>query len=390
MSHHLDDIAHHPTSLGLCAAIISEVFRIGVYDTRNNEFKLKYLGIDNEYREKLKSFLAAIVVAGLISWILNIVDNKYHDKIEKTLPKPLAILVQHLTDTPIVLVILTHLRRIIENWIGHLISDVDGSNSTPGAGMGIPGFFVSVLNELSMVPPLSMTSLHSVIEDLFVNKRVDFRKEMTIYQFAGKQSLPVLLGDVFVRSFYFIRYLVEELKIKNYTLSAVDWKKIIPFNNRTILRMMTIESGTFTSVDLADAAIRSAIVNGGNVYNPKLYLDFALRVNIVGIGRFAIALGSDIHMGYQKGRSEQERINTYNQLLYNYNAKVFFLQSGNWLLADQTEQLMKNAMVIGVSSYYSYMGKIKNIKGYINSVDSEISSAAANNPEMSDWVSNLF
>ena len=59
--------------------------------------------------------------------------------------------------------------------------------------------------------------------------------------------------------------------------------------------MLTIATGTFTAIDLADAAIRSAIKSGGE---PMTFLkNFVLLVNFVGVGRFAIAIGQDTLMG---------------------------------------------------------------------------------------------
>ena len=60
--------------------------------------------------------------------------------------------------------------------------------------------------------------------------------------------------------------------------------------------MLTIATGTFIAVDLFDAGVRSAIKTGGAI-NPAFWGSFVLRVNFVGIGRFAIACYSDIKNG---------------------------------------------------------------------------------------------
>jgi hypothetical protein len=70
--------------------------------------------------------------------------------------------------------------------------------------------------------------------------------------------------------------------------------------------MITIASGTFTIVDLADAAIRSAL-QGSTPADPKFWATFVLRVNFVGVGRFAIALFTDIRMGVQRQKSIKKR-----------------------------------------------------------------------------------
>ena len=63
-------------------------------------------------------------------------------------------------------------------------------------------------------------------------------------------------------------------------------KKSEPFSNPTVKRMLTVAHGTFCLVDVGDAVGRAA-VSGGGSFN---VVEFVLRLNIVGVGRFAISL----------------------------------------------------------------------------------------------------
>ena len=58
--------------------------------------------------------------------------------------------------------------------------------------------------------------------------------------------------------------------------------------------MLTISTGVMEVIDLADAAVRS----GGNIGM------FVLRVNYVGVVRFAVAGSTDWMMGVRKARLE--------------------------------------------------------------------------------------
>jgi hypothetical protein len=113
------------------------------------------------------------------------------------------------------------------------------------------------------------------------------------------------LNEVIVRSFYFIRRLVVEIREKK-EFGKIEWKNTLPFKNRTIIRMLTIATGTFTLVDLADAAIRGAIKSGGNA--ALFAKEFILRVNFVGVGRFAVAVVTDMAMGVKRSRRRNERM----------------------------------------------------------------------------------
>jgi hypothetical protein len=164
------------------------------------------------------------------------------------------------------------------------------------------------------------------------------RAELAIVEYFGKQSVPVIINECLVRTFYFVSHLIEEKSLHS-SWQDVNWHNTIPWSNRTITRMITISSGTFTAVDLADAAIRSAFKNG-TPQNPKFWADFVLRVNIVGIGRFSIAVVDDVRMGMKRSRARNERIALMNQQIHLYNSKVFYRQCGMWEEAETAAQMI--------------------------------------------------
>lgn len=361
-SHHLDDLAHHPTPFGLIAACLSVFIRTGVFVDKNGKWHIKFIKFTSEEgKEQWKQLVIPIIIAGLITWILNLVHSKYKDEIDKKWPKPLAKLVSLLVKCPLAITVLTSIVKVSQNWIGHLMSDMDGSSSTPGQGMGIPGFFVSILKEVSNIPPLNLTGLPKVIDEIYTRDRFDMRAESAVLSIAGKQAIPVVLGDTLVRGFYFIRHLILELRDKH-DFKNVTWKNVIPFNNRTIVRMMTIESGTFTVCDIADAAIRTAIKNG-TPQNPKFWSDLVLSVNFVGIGRFAIAVGTDVKMGVDRMHGRQELLMLQNKYLILENAKIFYKQEDEWIQAEEAVKSMTDLdkaayeQVVFYITYYHQLEK---------------------------------
>ena len=140
-----------------------------------------------------------------------------------------------------------------------------------------------------------------------------------------------------MRTFYFVRRLIQECREHEGDWKAVNWKNVIPFRNRTIARMMTIESGTFTAVDLADATIRSAIEEG-NPLNPAFWAKFILKVNFVGVGRFVIAVATDVGMGLKRQRLIKERMQYRSEDGMLQVAKLFYMQEGMWIEATDTEK----------------------------------------------------
>ena len=94
-----------------------------------------------------------------------------------------------------------------------------------------------------------------------------------------------------VRLCYFITHLAAELRSHG-GIKGLDWDKVLPFGNRTIDRMMTVSTMTFTIADTTDAAVRAAIESGGNwtVFAGK----FVTRFNYIGAGRATLAIVKEI------------------------------------------------------------------------------------------------
>lgn len=318
--HHIDDFAHHPTLLGLVAALISEFFRLCIFVDENGKWIFRLAKID---KKELIKLWAPIVISALSLWLANLAED-HIEECGKDIPKPIEKLVNLIASSPAVIRIL----RSVHNWVGHLISDMDGSKSSAGGGMGIPGIFLSLLKELSSIPPLNLTPLPEFVDQLFENG-FDLREELAVAHELGRQAIPVMINEFVVRFFYFVRHLVAEIKAHDGDLKLIEWKNTIPFGNRTVERMMTIASGTFTAVDMAFAAIESV---DDAALGPAAFLkSFALNVNFVGIGRFAVAVITDLKMGAQKKRLENERILIYDQLLHLSNAKLSFVQAEMWI-----------------------------------------------------------
>lgn len=248
------------------------------------------------------------------------------------------------------------------NWIFHMVSDMAGSYGTiveGKVGTGIPGPLGSLIKEASALPFFTKVDEQGRKEfSVYVSKlfngtllgehdangkiveplRFDLRTEIGSLEQLGKQAIPVLINECIVRSFYFIRRLINEIKklhsIRDW--KQINWKNTLPMKNRTVIRMLTISTGTFMAVDMADSAIRGAIASGGVV--PAFFTQFVLRVNFIGVGRFAIAVKSDVKMGKERNIAERERIAVYDALLSLTNAKLYYRQVE---LLEETRQVVE-------------------------------------------------
>lgn len=287
-SHHLDDLAHHPTPIGLFFSILTQFTKTGYF--QNGEGSFLPISVDEKGLELIGEDIPTKIFCGTV------------------------------------------------NWFFHLVSDMSGSNKTAGVGMGIPGPVVSLLKELAAIPGLDQTGLPKILKNAFVDERFDLRSEIAVLHEVGRQALPVLINEVLVRAFYFIRRLVTEVRAKG-SFRDIEWRNTLPWSNRTIARMLTIATGTFTAVDLTDAAIRAGLKSGGEL--ATFISQLVLRVNFVGVGRFVVAVYVDLSMGSQREQLRDERIALLSEQLHWANAKVAYLQGDAWLAAERTDTSLR-------------------------------------------------
>lgn len=193
----------------------------------------------------------------------------------------------------------------IANWIGHLISDTSGSSSSRGRGMGIPSPLLAWSNDVIAIKrklniPASEfdKSTNELALKLF-EKGYDVRFQTT-------QAIPVFINEMVVRLLYSVRRL-----IKYYTTTPKQersfsslWKACEPFSNATVKRMLIVAHGTFCIVDISDATI-AGFKTGGGSFN---IIEFFMRLNIVGVGRFTVSLYGEIKRGIQKEEAKTDAL----------------------------------------------------------------------------------
>ena len=157
--------------------------------------------------------------------------------------------------------------------------------------MGIPGVFISLLYEIAMLPGFKESGLPMIVDNLYEKHKIDLRHEIPVYKELGRQSLPIAFNEIYVRLSFFLAHLAEEISIHN-GIKGVNWSRVIPFNNRTVDRMITVSAMTFTIADTIDASVHAAIESGGNwvLFSGK----FVTRFNYAGAGRAAVAIVKEV------------------------------------------------------------------------------------------------
>ncbi len=304
-NHHLADLAHHPTPVGLLSSIIVQFLRIGTFVNKEGEWH--FVLAKTEAKDIVETLTPA-VITGVLNWLVTLGEKAYQEETGEEIPKALRGIARFAASTPI----LVEIAKCADNWFGHLVSDMGGSKNTAGGGMGIPGVFVSLLYELASLPVLKDSGLPAFVNDLYENQKLDLRHELCLYKELGKQSIPVIFNEIYTRILFFASRLgIQTAEHEN--LKDIDWKSTMPFGNRVIDRMLMISSMTFTVADTADAAVHAAIESCGNwiMFSGV----FVSRFNYVGAGRAALAIVKEVS-------NEQKEAQLIHEKLILTNAKT--------------------------------------------------------------------
>lgn len=215
------------------------------------------------------------------------------------------------------------------NWLFHLISDMAGSSATPGAGTGIPGPLLSFLKEASSLPFFRDLSIGyegkirtlsqwiskafngTLLKDEDGNPlRFDLRTEVGLAGQVLTQVPAVLANECIVRGFYMITRFIDELRRCDVTsvndLVRINPANFLPFNSRALTRMLTVASGSFVVINTAIAAVRSVVEGAASGEVGAVPL-FFMRLNYVGIARFAFAVRADSAYIYEDVEAWWER-----------------------------------------------------------------------------------
>ena len=125
-------------------------------------------------------------------------------------------------------------------------------------------------------------------------------------RFQATQAIPVFINELIVRVIYSIRRMIRyysTVKKEERNIKAL-WRSCEPFKNATVKRMLTVAHGTFCLIDIGDATVRG-FASGNGIFN---FERFFMRLNIVGVGRFAISLYGEIG---RKGERKQVQEEAY-------------------------------------------------------------------------------
>ena len=233
------------------------------------------------------------------------------------------------------------------NWFGHLVSDMSGSSTSKGRGMGIPSPFWTWTNDIIVIK--RKFNIHPLDFDKLVNElALQIYRQGFDIRFEAACAIPVFVNELLVRLMYSVRRVFRYyIKTQKDDRSFEQlWESCKPYSNASVKRMLTVAHGTFCLIDGGEA-LAHGFISGAGSFNVA---DCLLRLNIVGLGRFSISLYGelDIEMKRKEIKKEQLIFRQEKLTLINYVEGLKLLSE---LYDDKdllifTEELMESEMYI--------------------------------------------
>ena len=147
------------------------------------------------------------------------------------------------------------------------------------------------------------------------------------------------------------------------------WKSCEPFSNATVKRMLTVAHGTYCFIDAGDAIARGFVTGGGS-FNVT---EFVLRLNIIGIGRFAISLYGETSRGLKRHAIKED---------------VIILKREKLILDDYVDGLKFLAEIYDDESLLLFTKELKESDMYIQAFEKTIILAEKRNVPKDEILRN--
>ena len=309
--------------IGLLCAALHLVKEQGLVRVSESGYDVEVAPLDIG---KWKELLPLLTCGGLLYWVVNAAkeeatnNEEQSDEQTSMIPKPVLDIIHTLAESPLLEPIW---EEVCNNFSGKIKeianfqSDSEGDTEEVSDNGENQENAVNQGTEYLGSYQLMAAILHGLRTKLSSNKSqgIAAGKLPEIKAPAGsmqvslpglaRQAVPVLLNDTIVCTFYFIRHLLRELKAHGGDFDAIDFANVVPWGNKTIVRLQSIATLTFETADMADAAIRAVVESAGCW--PVAVKKFVSKLNYVGATRCALSVVAEVSILDRERQDAHER-----------------------------------------------------------------------------------
>ena len=278
----LEKCASRADPIGLAAAVLLQLNYIGIQDSKEKKTKILPEGLSKADGTIL---VVAAAFVGILKWLSSISEIREEEQPDTGF-RLLSRIQALIRSAPAFRSVVNE----IEKWQKQLPNELKCSKGNKDDAPGIERVFSSFFIMLGGLPAFHDTNLNKAVNMIQQARRLGLN-EVPVIRSLSRQAFPVLINEIIVRTVFFAGRLAGELSGKE-GISDIDWRKVVPFGNRDIDRMLAISSLTLATADIADAALHAAMDSGGEM---ALFMTkFVTRFNFVAAGRAVVALTKEI------------------------------------------------------------------------------------------------
>ncbi len=292
----LEKLSKQATPFGVLASILIQGIQGGMISAENGQVSLFPDGVSQDDRI---IFGVITVFIALLKWFSSIAQTENTRDKEQSRSKGLAHIRKLVCAAPF----FSQFIHEVEKWYLQLPNEMKAHQSSDRKPMGLSQVMLSFFSMMAGMPLLKDTGFPRAVNAILESKKMGL-DEIPILHSLDRQGLPVLFNEILVQTAYFVLRLSEQLTASS-DLNRVEWGKVFPFGSRDLDRMVAVASMTFSTVDIADAAIRSAVESSGELI--VFAIKFVPRFNLVGARRAIFAVQKDISYTKEEAKLAEER-----------------------------------------------------------------------------------
>lgn len=273
-------------------------------------------------------------------------------------------------------------------WLCHLISSKTPLSSNIPSGLK------------TLVFDASSSGLRLNGQDLYqaINNNIDssslnaISTGLNTLKLLGSQALVVGINEAVVRAIFFVHAFFKEIKQKNIKsikeIGKVDFKKTIPFNNRTVARMISVSLATMMAIDICDASIEAAMKSEGN--KTLFASNLAIRINFVGVGRIILALTTDLYMAKSLNKKRNERILLVSDYTTLLGRKIYCIQDDVWKECHKASEVIESVKQVMNDTILMASSELDKTKESLLNIEKTADDAFKNNENLKNDIKDIL
>lgn len=273
-------------------------------------------------------------------------------------------------------------------WIFHLISSKASLESNIPAGLK------------NLVFDATNSGLKVKGNDLYqaINNNIDssslnaISNGLNTLKLLGSQALVVGINEAVVRAVFFVREFFKEVKqkkIKSFKeLGKVDFKKTVPFNNRTVARMISVSLATMMAIDICDASIEAAMKSDGN--KALFASNLAIRINFVGVGRIILACSTELYMAKSLKKKRSERISLVSDYIILLGRKIYCIQDDVWKECHKAAEVIESVKKVMTDTILMASSELDKTKESLENIGTSADDAFKKNENLKKDIKDIL